>query len=402
MSRFGSTNEIVIADVQQFPHFAETSARAIGLFERSNAIRIGGTLDLETVFVGAGEEEGGVTGEAMPTSQCVCGHRRIGVPDMGHIVHVINRSSDVEGFRHTARLRGRGNADEPRVMNLAARPSNGSRSARVRIDSAGRMADSIGELMGQLDGRVAVITGGGRGIGEAIALRYAVEGATVVVSSRTASDLENTLSVAGLDSDRGLAVVADATDRDDARRPVSQALERFGRVDILVNNVGGTVGNNDPFLANDDAFESTLVLCLTSAWWTTSAALPSMRDQGFGRIISIGSGTSKTTGASLPYTTAKHALVGFTKELAKTGAPFGINANLLCPGWTRTSLVDFERIATARGTTVEIEEELAAADSLQHRVLDASELTGMATLLVSDDGRGITGQVISVDGGYKV
>ena len=273
---------------------------------------------------------------------------------------------------------------------------------RVRIDQSGRLADSIGELMGQLDGRVAVITGGGRGIGAAIALRYAAEGATVVVSSRTASDLENTLSVAGLGPDRGLAVVADATDRNDARRPVSEALDRFGRVDVLVNNVGGTVGNNDPFLANDEAFESTLVLCLTSAWWTTSAVLPSMRDQGFGRIISIGSGTSKTTGASLPYTTAKHALVGFTKELAKTGAPFGINANLLCPGWTRTSLVDFERIATARGTTVAIEEERAAADSLQHRVLDASELTGMATLLASDDGRGITGQVISVDGGYKV
>ena len=250
--------------------------------------------------------------------------------------------------------------------------------------------------MGQLDGRVAVITGGGRGIGEAIALRYAAEGATIVVSSRTASDLENTLSTAKLGADRGLAVVADATDRDDARRPVREALERFGRVDVLVNNVGGTVGNNDPFLANDEAFEATLVLCLTSAWWTTSAVLPSMRDQGFGRIISIGSG------ASLPYTTAKHALVGFTKELAKTGAPFGINANLLCPGWTRTSLVDFERIAQARGTSVAIEEERAAAESLQHRVLDASELTGMATLLASDDGRGITGQVISVDGGYKV
>ncbi|MTB01285.1 MAG: SDR family oxidoreductase [Actinobacteria bacterium] len=324
------------------------------------------------------------------------------MPDMGHIVHVIDRSGDVEGFRHIARLRGRDNSDEPRAMNLTARPSNGSQVARDRIDPAGRLANSIGELMGQLDGRVAVITGGGRGIGEAIALRYAAEGATVVISSRTASDLENTLSVAGLDSDRGLAVVADATDRDDARRPVLEALERFGRVDILVNNVGGSVGNNDPFLANDDAFESTLVLCLTSAWWTTSAVLPSMRDQGFGRIISIGSGTSKTTGASLPYTTAKHALVGFTKELAKTGAPFGINANLLCPGWTRTSLVDFERIATARGTSVEIEEERAASESLQHRVLDASELTGMATLLASDDGRGITGQVISVDGGYKV
>ena len=107
--------------------------------------------------------------------------------------------------------------------------------------------------MGQLDGRVAVITGGGRGIGEAIALRYAAEGATIVVSSRTASDLENTLSTAKLGADRGLAVVADATDRDDARRPVREALERFGRVDVLVNNVGGTVANNDPFLANDEA-----------------------------------------------------------------------------------------------------------------------------------------------------
>ena len=256
--------------------------------------------------------------------------------------------------------------------------------------------------MGQLDGRVAVITGGGRGIGRAIAVRYAAEGATVVVSARTRADLDGTLDVARLGPDRGLAVVADATDRDDARRPVLDALERFGRVDVLVNNVGGTIGDNDPFKANDHAFESTLVLCLTSAWWTTSAALPGMRDQGFGRIINIGSGASKTTGGSLPYTTAKHGLVGFTKELAKTVAPHGINANILCPGWTRTSLVDFERIARARGTTADREEARAASESLQNRVLDADELAGMATLLASDDGRGITGQVISVDGGYRV
>ena len=257
--------------------------------------------------------------------------------------------------------------------------------------------------MGQLDDRVAVITGGGRGIGRAIAIRYAAEGATVVVSSRTPADLDDTLAAAGVGKDRGLPVVADATDRDEAGLPVTAALERFGHVDILVNNVGGSVGGNpDPFSGNLAAFEQTVVLCLTSAWWTTSAALPAMRAQSFGRIISIGSGASKMTGASLGYTAAKHGLVGFTKELAKATAQYGINVNLLCPGWTKTSLVDFEVIAQRRGTTATEEEARAAAENLQQRVLEAEELTGMATLLAGDDGRGITGQVISVDGGYKV
>ena len=257
--------------------------------------------------------------------------------------------------------------------------------------------------MARLDGKVAVITGGGRGIGQAIALRYAAEGATVVISSRTQSDLDDTLARGGIDEAHGLAVVADAMDRDDARRPVFEAIDRFGRVDILVNNVGGTTGGNpDPFAGDDAAFEQTLVLSLTSAWWTTSAALPGMRERGSGRIISIGSGASKATGGALPYTTAKHGLVGFTKELAKAAAPHGINVNLLCPGVTRTSLVDFEYIAKLRGTTAEAEEKRFASDCLQNRILEPEEVTGMAVLLASDDGGGITGQVLSVDGGYKV
>src|SRR6478609_8664146 len=113
--------------------------------------------------------------------------------------------------------------------------------------------------MGALDGRIALITGGGRGIGAAIATRFAAEGATIVISSRTESDLLDTLARSGAGDDRGLAVVA-------------EAIDRFGRVDILVNNVGGTIGGNtDPFAANDTAFEQTLVLSLISAWWTTSA-----------------------------------------------------------------------------------------------------------------------------------
>ena len=238
--------------------------------------------------------------------------------------------------------------------------------------------------MGQLDGRVAVITGGGRGIGRAIAQRYAAEGARVAISSRTARDLEEVLDVAGLGPDRGLAVVADAMDRQDARRPVTEAVARFGRIDVLVNNVGGhTGGSPDPFDGDDDAFEQTLVHTLTSAWWTTAVALPTMRDQRSGRIICIGSGASTHTGGSLAYTTAKHGLVGFTRQLAAAAAPYGINVNLLCPGTTKTSLLDFDAIAARRGTTAEEEEERLSADALQHRILQPEELGGMATLLAA-------------------
>ncbi len=257
--------------------------------------------------------------------------------------------------------------------------------------------------VGKLDGRVAVITGGGRGIGRAIASRFAREGATVVVSSRTRAELDEVVAEAEAVGAAGLAVVADAMDRLDARRPVAEAHDRFGRVDILVNNVGGSVGRaNDPFTIDDDAFESTLVLSLISAWWTTREALPHMREQGYGRIVSIGSGASKATGGALPYVTAKHGLVGMTRQLAAHAAPHGITVNCLCPGWTNTSLVDWDRIARGRGVSVPEAQAAARAESLQGRILEPEELTGMAVLLCCDEGGGVTGQVISVDGGYKV
>jgi 3-hydroxybutyrate dehydrogenase/3-oxoacyl-[acyl-carrier protein] reductase len=127
-----------------------------------------------------------------------------------------------------------------------------------------------------------------------------------------------------------------------------------------------------------------------------------MRERGWGRIISIGSGASKHAASSLSYTTAKHGLVGFTKQLAQAVGPFGITANLLCPGWTNTSLLDFEAVARRAGTSVGEAIAKAESENAQHRVLEAEELTGMATLLASDEGAGITGQVISVDGGYRL
>jgi NAD(P)-dependent dehydrogenase (short-subunit alcohol dehydrogenase family) len=258
---------------------------------------------------------------------------------------------------------------------------------------------------GGTEGRVAVVTGGGRGIGRAIARRLAADGAAVVVSSRTRTDLDAVVSDVERTGGRALAVVADATDRADARRPVQEAVASFGRVDILVNNVGGVVGrDHDPFTGTDDAFERTLTLNLTSAWWTTREALPHLRAQAWGRVVNIGSGSSKSSapGSRLAYTTAKHGLVGFTRQLARLAAPYGITANCVCPGWTNTSLVDWDAIAARQGMTLEEAQADALGANLQHRILEPEELTGMVSLLASDEGAGITGQVISVDGGYGV
>jgi NAD(P)-dependent dehydrogenase (short-subunit alcohol dehydrogenase family) len=224
-----------------------------------------------------------------------------------------------------------------------------------------------------------------------------------VVSSRTASDLEAVVDYARSVGSDGCAVVADATDRASAKRPVLEALERFGRVDVLVNNVGGTLGpKHDPFDSDDESFEATLAFNLTSAWWTTRVALPSMRDHGFGRVINIGSGASKRASAAIAYTTAKHGLIGFTRQLAQAVGPHGITVNCLCPGWTNTSLVDWGRIARAQNTDEAGARAWASRENAQNRVLEPEELAGMATLLASADGGGVTGQVISVDGGYRL
>jgi NAD(P)-dependent dehydrogenase (short-subunit alcohol dehydrogenase family) len=172
---------------------------------------------------------------------------------------------------------------------------------------------------------------------------------------------------------------------------------------VLVNNVGGSVGRgHDPFTGDLESFEATLTLNLTSAWWTTKAALPGMRDRGFGRVINIGSGASKRASASLAYTTAKHGLIGLTRQLAQSVGELGITVNCLCPGWTNTSLVDWDRIARAQGITAAEAHARSARENAQNRVLEPEELAGMATLLASADGAGITGQVISVDGGYRL
>jgi len=255
----------------------------------------------------------------------------------------------------------------------------------------------------RLVGKVAVVTGAGKGIGRAIAERFVNEGATVVVSSRTKEDLDPVVDLArelGLD---GRSVVADATDPEDARSPVRTAVSDFGRIDVLVNNVGGSKGLcRDPFTAEDSEFEISITLNLMSTWWASREALPHMREQRWGRIINIGSGASKNATGFVAYTAAKHGLVGLTKELASKSGRYGITVNCLCPGWTQTRAINWETIGKQQGVSAEEARTRAEAQNVQHRILMPEELTGMAAFLASEEGKGITGQIVSVDGGYKI
>jgi NAD(P)-dependent dehydrogenase (short-subunit alcohol dehydrogenase family) len=149
-------------------------------------------------------------------------------------------------------------------------------------------------------------------------------------------------------------------------------------------------------------FAGNITLNLVTHYWTTRAALPSMREHGYGRVINIGSGYSKRSGGALAYTAAKHGIIGFTRALAAQVARDGITVNCLCPGWTNTRLIRLDRVAQSLSTDIDGAKAHLARDNLLDRILEPEELGPMAALLAAPESAGITGQVISVDGGYKV
>ncbi len=242
----------------------------------------------------------------------------------------------------------------------------------------------------RLDGKVAIVTGGASGLGRAMALRFAAEGAAVLAADRDdATPVADEITGAG---GRGRALSVDVTDAASVEAMVAAAIDAFATVDILVNSAG--VGEQTPFLKQTpDEFERIVAVNLTGGYRCIKAVSAVMTGAGYGRIVNIASvaGLQGVSGR-VGYGTSKHGVVGLTRHVAVELAPYGITVNAIAPGPVDTAM------------TAEVHTQ-ATRDAYNrniplHRYGTPEEIASAALFLASDEAAYITGHVLPVDGGF--
>lgn len=255
--------------------------------------------------------------------------------------------------------------------------------------------------MGVLDGRVACVTGGTRGIGLAIARAFLDEGAKVVINGRDAEKAARTIAELNA-GDNVHFIAGDVMQREDCEAIVDGTVAHFGKIDILVANAGGAANHAPVAQLTDESMQQALVWNFWHTFWTMRAALAHMIPQQSGRILTMSSVEGKVGKPGIStYVASKHAINGLTKSAAREVGTLGITVNALCPGAIETDVMMAEGpgAAEAMGTTYEGLLEMFAQESAVKRLNDAEDVALVAVLLASDAGAGITGSMISIDGG---
>lgn len=248
----------------------------------------------------------------------------------------------------------------------------------------------------RLKDRVALITGGGTGIGAAMARRFAAAGARVAVTGRRAEPLQHIAEEID-----GLALAVDVRDSDAMADAVRQVVDQWGGLDIVVANAG-VITEGEVATLQDEAWQTTVDINLTGVTRTLRAALPALTGSASSAILVVSSvaGLMGVPQGSA-YCATKAAVIGLTKSMAVDYGPKGIRINALCPGWVRTPMSDDEMAALAqeKGISVEAAVEAVTRHLPLKRMAAPEEIAACAEFLVSDDASFVTGAVLVADGG---
>jgi NAD(P)-dependent dehydrogenase (short-subunit alcohol dehydrogenase family) len=253
----------------------------------------------------------------------------------------------------------------------------------------------------ELTGRIALVTGGGRGIGRAIALSLASAGADVAVTARSSRELDESAAAIRALGRRAEAIVCDVADRAQVDAMVARVKTALGDPLILVNNAG-IAGSAKLTDTTDEMWDQMLRVNATGAFYCTRAVLPLMLQAKWGRVVSMASVTARAGAPYIAaYTASKHALLGLTRAVAAEVASRGITVNAVCPGYVDTEMTDAStaNIVKRTGRTEEDARKILEGFSPQGRLMTAAEVAAMTTYLCSDAARGINGQGIVIDGG---
>ena len=244
----------------------------------------------------------------------------------------------------------------------------------------------------EFQGKVAIVTGAGRGMGRAVAMRLAAGGATIAVNDLRTDDAQRVADELNATGTEALAVAGDVTDSGDVRRMVSQTTDALGAVHILINNAG--VLRPTAVIDIEEAeWDYVVGVNLKGTYLCSRAVLPAMRSQGWGRIVNFSStaGKNVSTVGGAHYTAAKAGILGFTRHLAKEEAGYGITVNSVCPG-----LIDTEMI---RDTISDDRADAYAASFPIQRLGQPEEVAELVAFLASDRASYITGASLDINGG---